>query len=164
MSSNQEERGRFIESMRQEGMSEADARAILRDAQTIQRCAELTCSSEAADCDRVPCPNPKEDESCHGSCLCRDFGTMPNRVAEEAPQEHGRVPRHEVQAWRAQNRIEACVARYTVPCTDCHPPVTAHGSFKAIFSGDPRGACVKIIVPSGRSDSWGGEGMCVPTR
>ena len=34
------------------------------------------------------------------------------------------------------------------------------------FSGDPRGACVKLILPSGRYNSWGGaeKGFCVPTR
>ena len=34
------------------------------------------------------------------------------------------------------------------------------------FSNDPRGACVKVALPSGRGNSWGGpeEGWCVPTR
>lgn len=30
------------------------------------------------------------------------------------------------------------------------------------FSGDPRGATVKIKLPSGRTNSFGGEGWCVP--
>jgi uncharacterized protein YukE len=34
--------------------------------------------------------------------------------------------------------------------------------FGVIFSGDPRGATVKITVPSGRTDDWGHEGICVP--
>lgn len=39
-------------------------------------------------------------------------------------------------------------------------------SFKVepVFSGDPRGACVKLRVPSGRTDDWGHSGVCVPTR
>ena len=34
------------------------------------------------------------------------------------------------------------------------------------FNGDPRGACVKLLLPSGRWNSWGGkeDGYCVPTR
>jgi hypothetical protein len=28
------------------------------------------------------------------------------------------------------------------------------------FSGDPRGACVFITTPDGRSDDWGGRGIC----
>jgi hypothetical protein len=33
----------------------------------------------------------------------------------------------------------------------------------AIFSSDPRGAVLKIRVPSGYSDSFGGEGIVVPS-
>jgi hypothetical protein len=37
---------------------------------------------------------------------------------------------------------------------------------KPKFSGDPRGACVKLLLPSGRWNSFGGEkeGYCVPAR
>lgn len=31
------------------------------------------------------------------------------------------------------------------------------------FSGDPRGATVKIQVPDGYTNDWGKEGICVPT-
>lgn len=35
----------------------------------------------------------------------------------------------------------------------------------ANFQGDPRGAVVKLRLPSGRSNDFGGEGFyCVPTR
>jgi hypothetical protein len=34
--------------------------------------------------------------------------------------------------------------------------------FVPVFSGDPRGAVLKIKVPSGRTDDWGQEGICVP--
>lgn len=36
--------------------------------------------------------------------------------------------------------------------------------FLPIFQGDSRGACVKIRVPSGRTDDHAREGICVPTR
>lgn len=34
------------------------------------------------------------------------------------------------------------------------------------FNGDPRGCCVKLILPSGRWNSFGGaeDGFCVPVR
>jgi hypothetical protein len=33
------------------------------------------------------------------------------------------------------------------------------------FQGDPRGAVVKLRLPSGRANDFGGEGLfCVPTR
>ena len=31
-----------------------------------------------------------------------------------------------------------------------------------ILQGDPRGATVKLQVPSGKTDDWGQEGICVP--
>lgn len=31
-----------------------------------------------------------------------------------------------------------------------------------VFSGDSRGATVKLAVPSGKTDDWGGTGVCVP--
>src|SRR5215469_9231446 len=34
---------------------------------------------------------------------------------------------------------------------------------KVIFSGDPRGATVKVVVPDGYTNDWGGEGICVPS-
>ena len=35
--------------------------------------------------------------------------------------------------------------------------------FGVVFSGDPRGCTVKVTVPSGRTNDWGKEGICVPT-
>jgi hypothetical protein len=32
-----------------------------------------------------------------------------------------------------------------------------------VFQGDPRGATVKLRLPSGRTNDWGREGYCVPT-
>ncbi len=48
---------------------------------------------------------------------------------------------------RAQDRVAALLAPYSV---------------KPDFQGDPRGACVKLVVPSGRTDDWGKTGICVP--
>jgi len=33
---------------------------------------------------------------------------------------------------------------------------------KAIFQGDPRGCCVKVVVPDGATNDMGQEGICVP--
>ncbi len=48
---------------------------------------------------------------------------------------------------RAAARIEAILAPYPI---------------KPKFQGDPRGAVVKLVVPSGNTDDWGREGICVP--
>ena len=53
---------------------------------------------------------------------------------------------------------DACERRILARCAELGP------GFGAVFSGDPRGATVKLVVPSGYSDSWGGEGLCVPVR
>ena len=34
--------------------------------------------------------------------------------------------------------------------------------FVLVTSTDPRGVPLRVILPSGRSNSWGGEGWCVP--
>lgn len=33
-----------------------------------------------------------------------------------------------------------------------------------LSGGDPRGCVLKIIVPSGYTDDWGREGVCVPYK
>ena len=35
--------------------------------------------------------------------------------------------------------------------------------FGVVMGGDPRGCTVKVTVPSGRTNDWGKEGICVPT-
>ena len=114
------------------------ARAILRNASTIQRCEEAVCSSEAADRDRVPCPAIKSGSE--EDCACDQY-----------QGKHGDTPRVQVQILKAQQRISAA----------CEP-----WSIKPNYQGDPRGCCVKLILPSGRWNSWGGkeDGFCVPTR
>lgn len=143
----QKDRDEFVAQITKE-VTEADgrinegvdlARLILRNAATIQRCEELVCSSEAADRDRVPCPAIKSGRD--EDCAC-------DRYPDE---EHRDTPRVQVQILRARQRIEAACRLWSI---------------KLNFQGDPRGACVKLILPSGKWNSWGGEesGFCVPTR
>ncbi len=35
--------------------------------------------------------------------------------------------------------------------------------FGVIFNGVPRGSTVKVTVPSGKTDDWAHEGLCVPS-
>lgn len=51
---------------------------------------------------------------------------------------------------RAQDRIAQIAQRQRLPAP--------------VFSGDPRGSCVILPVPSGRTNDWGRAGICVPTR
>lgn len=52
----------------------------------------------------------------------------------------------------------ACCARIRDACKPW--------GIKPNFQGDPRGCCVKLLLPSGRWNSMGGaeDGYCVPTR
>lgn len=34
--------------------------------------------------------------------------------------------------------------------------------FGVVVSGDPRGCCVRLVLPSGKTNDWGREGWCVP--
>jgi hypothetical protein len=36
------------------------------------------------------------------------------------------------------------------------------GADRVRFGGDPRGCTVKLVFPSGRTNDWGHEGICVP--
>lgn len=137
--SKQRERDEFIAKITAEGVSVDDARRLMRYAATLQRIAELQCSSEAADRDRVKCPGDYKDQP--GGCLCRDYGS------HQGGDTHGDIPRVNVQEYRVERRVEALCAPYGI---------------KPVFQGDPRGAVVKLRVPSGKTDDWGQTGLCVP--
>ena len=88
----QQERDEFIARMAREGLDMDTTRALLRAATTLQRYAELACSSEAADRDRVPCPGLKRADE----CCCDGNGTG-----------HESVPRITVLDWRLERRTRA---------------------------------------------------------
>ena len=56
-------------------------------------------------------------------------------------------------AWH-EKRTQQVEARITVLCTPY--------GIVPDFQGDPRGATVKLKVPSGRTNDWGQTGICVP--
>ena len=86
----QQERDECIDRLAREGLRLDVTQTLLRCATTLQRLAELACSSEAADRDRVPCPEVP--------CLC-DFDGA-----------HQDIPRIRLQDWRCERR-----ATYAVP-------------------------------------------------
>jgi len=132
------DREEFVAVMAREGVPLDVARALMRAGATLHRLAELACSSEAADRDRVPCPDEKEA----GACLCVDYGSY-----DHDQKGHGTVPRIAVRERATRLRVLAlCVKHGLTP----------------VFSGDPRGAVVKLTVPSGRTNDWGQMGICVP--
>lgn len=128
--SQQSERDQQIADLTAEGWPLADIRAILRHAATLNRLAELSCSSEAADRDRVPCPGANG-----WRCLC-------DAPAAAGIRQHERVPRIDVQADRVGDKVIALARR---------------NQAEARLNGDPRGYVVKLILPSGRYNTMGGR-------
>jgi len=112
-----------------EGWPLADVKALLRHAATLHRLAELACSSEAADRDRVPCPGTKG-----GRCLCES--------EMRSATGHSPVPRIDVQA----DRVGDAVLR-----------IATRNGAGVRLDGDPRGYVVKLRLPSGRHNTWGGS-------
>lgn len=81
--------------------------------------------------------------------ILRNAATL-QRLAEAAC-ERELTGRELVQEGRCQRRIlDACTP----------------WDIRATVGGDPRGAVVKLILPNGEWNSWGGpeSGYCVPTR
>lgn len=109
------------------GITVDDARLLSRYARTLHRLAELACSSEAADRDRLPCPGGPAWIGTKGlPCLC------------DAPNgPHGDVPRIAIQDYRTERRAATVVARYP--------------DLRIKTQGDPRGAVLSIETSDGRS-------------
>lgn len=127
MASYQAEREEFIARVLAEGLSLTAARTLLREATKINRLAELACSSEAADRDRIPCPaSPNERDVQRrpaGACLCDGPG---------AGGVHYDIPRIRLQDYRAEQRAIAAVP----------------AGWRVITEGDPRGYTLRVIPPS----------------
>ena len=142
-----QEREEFIADMAKEGLPVSVTRQVLAMANRLQRYAELSCSSQAADRDRVKCPAIRSGKD--ADCLCDMWQSKEDREAGKTP-EHGDVPKIDVQAMRTQRRIVALLKD--------------RPGFAASFQGDPRGAVVKIAVPSGRYDDIAMSSLCVPAK
>ena len=136
----QRERDQFIATMTREGLPLWVAELLLREATGINRRAELACSSEAADRDRVPCPATKRPnahipalhpptvaEAQKYPCLCDGQG-----------ERHEDITRITLQDWRAEERIRKIF-------TD--EAFTAAG-WVFQTEGDPRGYTLRAIPPS----------------
>jgi hypothetical protein len=122
----QRERDEFIARMEREGLPLDVTRTLLRNATTKQRIAELECSSEAADRDRVPFPASSADlkgrpRKPSGPCIC----DRPN-------DGHESVTRIHLQDARIDARL-----RKLMP-----------DGWALDFQGDPRGYVLRVIPPS----------------
>jgi len=83
-------------------------------------------------------------------------GVRPFQLVElmKLARRHGRLQERACNEQVPENHDAACEAKIRKLCEDigCTP----------LFSGDPRGATVKLKLPSGRTNDFGGIGVCVP--
>lgn len=130
--SKQKDREEFIAIMTQEGMPLPTIRALMRASATLQRLNEAECNVEQI--------NPRHLNDGDGKAFCGDTSSRVVRMASA------------VTCWTCRGvLVERRVAK-----------MLAGTPFVANFQGDPRGAAIKVKVPSGRTNDWGNEGICVP--
>lgn len=138
----QQERDEFIATMSQAGLPISAIRKVLARANTLQRNAELSCSSEAADRDRVPCPaiRPGKDADCCCDRFLCECGHSINQHANSGSpcddcdctkliQKHESVPRIDRQSHRIGQELKALL----------EPK-----GFTVDSYGDPRGCVLKL--------------------
>ena len=135
------EREQFIARMSREGLDMAAIYTLLRCATTMQRLAELACSSEAADRDRVPCPAAKTTD---GVCLC-------DRYPDST--QHYSIPRIRLHDYWCERHAENAVPT----------------GWSVLTQGDPRGYVLRVVPPSyaernAGKDIHNQEGIGVPAR
>lgn len=122
------EREEFIARVTREGLGFHQALALLREATTINRLAELACSSEAADRDRISCPETL-DPARGGKMNPERYPCLCDRPGGD---EHQDIPRIRLLDFRAEQRASRAL-----------PP-----GWRMITAGDPRGYTLRVIPPS----------------
>lgn len=191
MASYEIERERFIVAMKAEGMPESVARRILRHANTVQRLAVDSCNGVreprhygetiTQSGRHGACGNEYDDKSFRSTLRWADV-TCPDCLSTRAERL--------IREWCDKASAPVCPycgkpgERLAQTCGQAVPDDLhlyqcsgdesrregdrfhrwSRRSFVPVFSGDPRGACVKLRVPSGKTDDWGQTGICVPTR
>lgn len=123
----QRDREDFIARMTREGLPIDVTRLLLREATGLNRRAELACSSEAADRDRVPCPGSKSHDP--NDCIC---DAQPSRESDDYPADHQDVTRIAVKDWQSERRIARSLPE----------------GWTLQTAGDPRGYTLRVVPPS----------------
>ena len=140
----QRARGEAIAQLTKYGLPYHVIEVLLRAATTINRLAELACSSEAADRDRIKCPaweqrgivvlpDPPRRKNLR-PCLC-DLETYIDPATGKAHptiQRHTKIPRIRLQDWHAEQRAIRAM-----------PP-----GWAIVTSGDPRGYTLRVVPPA----------------
>lgn len=164
MASYQSEREDFIARMQAEGMPPEISRRILRHANTIQRLSAAECNGD------YPCDNGERQVIACARC---EAGYVPSVMTRGGRKPHPSERGVYVVVLicpncRAQDLIIGWCAKASGAYLTAYPNGVHAGNgivpFRPVFQGDPRGACVKLRVPSGQTDDAAQAGLCVPTR
>lgn len=132
--SRQKDRDEFIAIATREGLTVDAARALMRYSTTLQRLAEAQCNGD------YPADNGE-------------------RKVKQCP----RCEQLWVPSFFVRSPAQPC---YPKICRECRinelVRAVLPAGFEPIFQGDPRGCVLKLKIPSGRTNDWGQEGICVP--
>jgi hypothetical protein len=183
----QRERDEFLRIVQDEGMSYDVAVKLMRYSQTLHRLAEAQCNGDwpyNGDRDRPSrscgC-GLRQEHAQTEACKQRSgqerwdghYTTCPKCEASGVSKSIMRVS-SEMRVKRGDERGERYNSRNTKfecavkVCPDCRTVELVKAAlpegFTAVISGDPRGCVFKVKVPSGRTNDWGKEGICVPVR
>jgi len=103
------------------------------------------------------------------SLLCRQATTY-HRIQEQHCNGHPAMDNPSIpiaDANRLQAKFEQLLEKQEANIENrvnmlCHSLPKVEGKhIEPIFSGDPRGAVIKLKMPDGRYDDWGHEGICI---
>lgn len=134
------------------------ARQLMRLGATDARLAEAACNRELTEAEVAK--DKRTQQAIREIC-----GRLPARWRVTHKPENGGPVRvlhvsGEADCWAWLHKHQSASVQhatkhegYSVEQKGCVP----------VFSGDPRGATVKLQVPSGATGDWGQVGICVPT-
>lgn len=94
--------------------------------------------------------------------IVRTFGVaeLASKLIRAAGSLHKRYEAACSYPWASTEAYETATARKEIAVAMLMKPF----GIDVEFQRDPRGAAIKLKLPSGRTNDWGGEGYCVPTK
>lgn len=163
----QKDRDEFLHIIQQEGLPYNVAMKILRYSQTLHRLAEAQCNGDwpyNGDRDRPSMSHVNVSQGLTGQDLRerwdKRYTICPNCETSGVSKSAMKIS----EAMKGSGS-RSCSEKI---CPDCRTTELINAAlpegFKAVMQGDPRGCVLKIQVPSGRTNDWSREGICVPVR
>lgn len=127
--------------------------ALMRYAATLQRLAEDDCNIATDDAGQARRDAKKLRIANKVLALCNDLAPMTYDVVRNCYTIATGLNLIDAESLRDSHLEHTPDVECKVICMGVRP----------LFQNDPRGAVLKIRVPSGWSDDFGGEGICVPS-